>query len=98
MEDRATYHDFTACDVPKYTCDLNPIANTRRITAVEGAFRTSECDYKNKKELKEMFNAEYALVEEINKIKEDFHSLTQTNETKEDFHSLTQTNETVNEL
>ncbi|GJV11370.1 putative reverse transcriptase domain-containing protein [Tanacetum coccineum] len=47
-KDRATYRDFTACDVPKFTGDLNPIASTRWITAVEGAFRTSECKDKNK--------------------------------------------------
>ncbi|GJR79955.1 hypothetical protein Tco_0150740 [Tanacetum coccineum] len=47
-KDRATYRDFTACDVPKFTSDLNPIASTRWITAVEGAFRTSECKDKNK--------------------------------------------------
>ncbi|GJT10555.1 hypothetical protein Tco_0857597 [Tanacetum coccineum] len=46
-KDRTTYHDFTACDVPKFTSDLNPIASTRWITAVEGAFRTSECEDKN---------------------------------------------------
>ncbi|GJT75488.1 putative reverse transcriptase domain-containing protein [Tanacetum coccineum] len=46
--DRATYRNFTTCDVPKFTGDLNPIASTRWITAVEGAFRTSECEDKNK--------------------------------------------------
>ncbi|GJW14749.1 zinc finger, CCHC-type, retrotransposon gag domain protein [Tanacetum coccineum] len=77
-KDRATYRDFTACDVPKFTGDLNPIASTRWITTVEGVFRTSECEDMNK--FKEMFNVEYALVEEIDKIREEFHSLTQTNE------------------
>ncbi|GJQ90813.1 putative reverse transcriptase domain-containing protein [Tanacetum coccineum] len=47
-KDRATYRDFTACDVPKFMGDLNPIISTRWITTVEGAFRTSECEDKNK--------------------------------------------------
>ncbi|GKC69800.1 ribonuclease H-like domain-containing protein [Tanacetum coccineum] len=113
-KDRATYHDFPTCDVPKFMGDLNPIVSTRWITAVEGAFRTCECEDKSKvnfttkflrdsakiwwegkmyekgkdwvgscswKECKEMFSAEYALVEEIDKIREEFHSLIQTNET-----------------
>ncbi|GKE58022.1 zinc finger, CCHC-type, retrotransposon gag domain protein [Tanacetum coccineum] len=46
--DRATYRDFTACDVPKFMGDLNPIVSTRWITSIEGAFRTSECEDKNK--------------------------------------------------
>ncbi|GJW48055.1 zinc finger, CCHC-type, retrotransposon gag domain protein [Tanacetum coccineum] len=110
----STYHDFTACDVPKFMGDLNPIAITRWITVAEGAFRTSECEDKNKvnfatnflrdnvkiwwegkmckkgedwvgscswKEFKEMFNAKYVPVKEIDKIREEFHSLVQTNET-----------------
>nr|GEW63593.1 hypothetical protein [Tanacetum cinerariifolium] len=44
----ATYHDFTACDVPKFDGDLDPIASTRCLTAVEEAFHTSNCKEKNK--------------------------------------------------
>ncbi|GJY90736.1 zinc finger, CCHC-type, retrotransposon gag domain protein [Tanacetum coccineum] len=86
-KDRASYCDFTACDVQKFTGDLNLIVSTRWITVVEGAFHTSECEDKNKvsscswKEFKEMFNVEYAPVEEIDKIREEFHGLVQTNET-----------------
>ncbi|GKA57099.1 putative reverse transcriptase domain-containing protein, partial [Tanacetum coccineum] len=43
-----TYHDFTACDVPKFDGALDPIASTRWLAAVEGAFRTSNCKEKNK--------------------------------------------------
>ncbi|GJY95716.1 putative reverse transcriptase domain-containing protein [Tanacetum coccineum] len=43
-----SYHDFTACDVPKFNGALDPIASTRRLAAVEGAFRTSNCKEKNK--------------------------------------------------
>ncbi|GJX79209.1 putative reverse transcriptase domain-containing protein [Tanacetum coccineum] len=46
--DMATYRDFTACDVPKFDGALDPIASTRWLTAVEGAFRTSNCKEKNK--------------------------------------------------
>ncbi|GKA99484.1 zinc finger, CCHC-type, retrotransposon gag domain protein [Tanacetum coccineum] len=47
-KDRATYHDFTTYDVPKFTGDLNPIVSTRWITAVKGAFRTCRCGDMNK--------------------------------------------------
>nr|GEV93404.1 hypothetical protein [Tanacetum cinerariifolium] len=44
----ATYRDFTACDVSKFDGVLDPIASTRWLAAVEGAFRTSNCTGKNK--------------------------------------------------
>nr|GEZ69267.1 zinc finger, CCHC-type, retrotransposon Gag domain protein [Tanacetum cinerariifolium] len=44
----ATYRDFTACDVPKFDGTLDPIASTKWLSAVEGAFRTSCCKEKNK--------------------------------------------------
>ncbi|GJS09730.1 hypothetical protein Tco_0366526 [Tanacetum coccineum] len=44
----ANYHDFTACDVPKFDGRLNPIASTRWLSVVEGAFCTSSCKEKNK--------------------------------------------------
>ncbi|GKC92436.1 hypothetical protein Tco_1157878 [Tanacetum coccineum] len=39
----ATYRDFMACDVPKFDGTLDPIASTRWLSVVEGAFRTSNC-------------------------------------------------------
>ncbi|GKC58589.1 zinc finger, CCHC-type, retrotransposon gag domain protein, partial [Tanacetum coccineum] len=110
----ATYRDFTACDVPKFDGTLNPIASTRWLFAVEGAFHTSCCKEKNKvnfalhflldsakmwwdgkicdhgeewigsctwKEFKELFNAEFAPAKEVDKIREEFQTLTQTNKT-----------------
>ncbi|GJU19322.1 hypothetical protein Tco_1152664 [Tanacetum coccineum] len=44
----ATYRDFTAYDMPKFDGALDPIASTRWLAAVEGAFRTSNCKEKNK--------------------------------------------------
>ncbi|GKC72321.1 zinc finger, CCHC-type, retrotransposon gag domain protein [Tanacetum coccineum] len=44
----ATYRDFMTCDVPKFNGALDPIASTRWLAAVEGAFRTSNCKEKNK--------------------------------------------------
>nr|GEU66754.1 DNA/RNA polymerases superfamily protein [Tanacetum cinerariifolium] len=44
----ATYRDFTGCDVPKFDRTLDPIACTKWLFAVEGAFRTSCCKEKNK--------------------------------------------------
>ncbi|GKD06655.1 zinc finger, CCHC-type, retrotransposon gag domain protein [Tanacetum coccineum] len=44
----AAYHDFTACDVPKFDGALDPIASTRWLVVVEGAFRTSNCKEMNK--------------------------------------------------
>ncbi|GJR88432.1 putative reverse transcriptase domain-containing protein [Tanacetum coccineum] len=112
--DMTTYRDFTACDVPKFDGALDPIASTRWLVAVEGAFRTSNCKEKNKvnfasnflrdsakmwwegkvyekgeewigactwKEFKELFNAEFTPAEEIDKIREEFQTLTQTDET-----------------
>nr|GEW13845.1 zinc finger, CCHC-type, retrotransposon Gag domain protein [Tanacetum cinerariifolium] len=46
--DMTTYRDFTACDVPNFDGALDPIASTRWLAAVEGAFRTSNCKEKNK--------------------------------------------------
>nr|GEU34859.1 putative reverse transcriptase domain-containing protein [Tanacetum cinerariifolium] len=43
-----TYRDFMACDVPKFDGILNPIACTKWLSAVEGAFRTSCYKEKNK--------------------------------------------------
>ncbi|GJU07345.1 putative reverse transcriptase domain-containing protein [Tanacetum coccineum] len=43
-----TYHDFTACDVPKFDGVLDPIASTRWLVAIEGEFCTSNCKEKNK--------------------------------------------------
>ncbi|GJU39733.1 zinc finger, CCHC-type, retrotransposon gag domain protein [Tanacetum coccineum] len=43
-----TYRNFTACDVPKFDGKLNPIASTRWLSAVKGAFRTSCCKEKHK--------------------------------------------------
>nr|GEV80281.1 hypothetical protein [Tanacetum cinerariifolium] len=43
-----TYHDFTACDVPKFDGALDPIASTRWLATTEGAFRISNCKEKNK--------------------------------------------------
>ncbi|GJS90551.1 hypothetical protein Tco_0773187 [Tanacetum coccineum] len=44
----ATYRDFTTCDVPKFDGMLDPIACTKWLLAVDGAFRTSSCKEKNK--------------------------------------------------
>ncbi|GKF19022.1 hypothetical protein Tco_0067660 [Tanacetum coccineum] len=38
-----TYHDFKACDVPKFDGILNSVASARWLSAIEGAFRTSCC-------------------------------------------------------
>nr|GEU64583.1 zinc finger, CCHC-type, retrotransposon Gag domain protein [Tanacetum cinerariifolium] len=109
----ATYRDFTACEVPKFEGALDLIASTKWLSAVEGAFRTSNTKEKNKvnfttnflrdsakmwwegkvyekgeewigactwKEFKELFNAEFTPAKEIDKIREEFQTLTQTNE------------------
>ncbi|GKB47608.1 zinc finger, CCHC-type containing protein [Tanacetum coccineum] len=109
----ATYRDFMACDVPKFDGTLDPIACTKWLSAVEGAFCTSCYKEKNKvnfasnflrdsakmwwegkicekeewigtctwKKFKEMFTTEYTPVEEVDKIQEEFLTITQTNET-----------------
>ncbi|GJV61664.1 zinc finger, CCHC-type, retrotransposon gag domain protein [Tanacetum coccineum] len=96
---------------------LDPIASTRWLAAVKGAFRTSNCNEKNKvnfgsnflrdsakmwwegkvcekgeewigactwKEFKELFNAEFTPAKEIDRIREEFQTLTQTNESVND--------------
>ncbi|GKC83590.1 hypothetical protein Tco_1139307 [Tanacetum coccineum] len=45
--DMTTYRDFTACDVPMFDGALDPIASTRWLAAVKGAFRTCNCKEKN---------------------------------------------------
>ncbi|GJY73067.1 zinc finger, CCHC-type, retrotransposon gag domain protein [Tanacetum coccineum] len=43
-----TYHNFIACDVPKFDGALDPNASTRWLAAVECAFRTSNYKENNK--------------------------------------------------
>ncbi|GJU84316.1 zinc finger, CCHC-type, retrotransposon gag domain protein [Tanacetum coccineum] len=79
----ATYHDFTACDVPKFDRTLDPIACTKWLSAEgkiceKGEEWIGTCSWK---EFKEMFTTKYAPVEEVDKIREEFQTLTQTNET-----------------
>ncbi|GJR67398.1 putative reverse transcriptase domain-containing protein, partial [Tanacetum coccineum] len=82
--DMTTYRDFMACDVPKSDGALDPIASTRWIVAFEGKVCEKgeewieACTWK---EFKELFNAEFTPVEEIDKIREEFQTLTQTDET-----------------
>ncbi|GJS26269.1 putative reverse transcriptase domain-containing protein [Tanacetum coccineum] len=84
-----TYCDFTACNVPKFDETLDPIASTRWLSAIEGAFRTSCCKEKNKVNFASNFLRDSAKMwwdrkvsEEIDKVREEFQTLTQTNETK----------------
>nr|GEW65928.1 hypothetical protein [Tanacetum cinerariifolium] len=81
----ATYRDFTSCDVPKFDGTLDPIAYFLRDSAKiwwegqiyeKGEEWIDTCTWK---EFKEMFNTEYASVEEVDKIREEFQTLTQTN-------------------
>ncbi|GJW96163.1 zinc finger, CCHC-type, retrotransposon gag domain protein [Tanacetum coccineum] len=46
--DMTTYLDFMACDVPKFDGALDPVASTRWLVAVEGAFILVNCKEKNK--------------------------------------------------
>nr|GEU99931.1 putative reverse transcriptase domain-containing protein [Tanacetum cinerariifolium] len=80
--DMTTYRDFTACDVPKFDGTLDPIASTRWLVAVEGAHHTSKewieaCTWK---EFKELFNGKFTPSKEMDRIREEFQTLTQTNE------------------
>nr|GEW31186.1 hypothetical protein [Tanacetum cinerariifolium] len=85
----STYRDFTACDVPKFNGALDPIASTRWLAAIEGAFRTSNCKEKNKVNFASNFLRDSAKMwwegkfyeKEIDRIHEEFQTLTQTNET-----------------
>ncbi|GKF62811.1 zinc finger, CCHC-type, retrotransposon gag domain protein [Tanacetum coccineum] len=80
----ASYCDFTTCDVPKFDRALDPIVSTRWLVTVEGKVCEKgkewigSCTYK---EFKKLFNADYTPAEEIDRIREEFQTLTQTNET-----------------
>ncbi|GJV69506.1 zinc finger, CCHC-type, retrotransposon gag domain protein [Tanacetum coccineum] len=70
---------------------LDPIASTRWLAAVECAFRTSNYKEKNKVnfasnflQFKELFNTEFTPAKEIDRIREEFQTLTQTSETVND--------------
>nr|GEY70768.1 hypothetical protein [Tanacetum cinerariifolium] len=85
----ATYRDFTACDVPKFDGTLDPIACTKWLSVVEGAFRTSSCKEKNKVNFASNFLHDSAKMwwegkfyekEEVDKFQEEFQTLTQINE------------------
>nr|GEX32445.1 hypothetical protein [Tanacetum cinerariifolium] len=80
-----TYRDFTLCDVPKFNGELDPIASTRWLAAVKGrkVFEKGEewigaCTWKD---FKVLFHIEFSPAEEIDRIREEFQTLTQTNET-----------------
>nr|GEV92965.1 hypothetical protein [Tanacetum cinerariifolium] len=66
--DMTTYHDFTACDVPKFDGALDPIASTRWLAAVEGKVCEKgeewigACTWK---EFKELFNAEFTPLKKL---------------------------------
>nr|GEW71528.1 putative reverse transcriptase domain-containing protein [Tanacetum cinerariifolium] len=112
--DNSSSTDFEGLNYGGLMGALDPIASTRWLVAVEGAFRTSNCKEKNKvnlasnflcdsakmwregkicekgeewieactwKEFKELFNAEFTPAEEIDRIREEFQTLTQTDET-----------------
>ncbi|GJV39837.1 zinc finger, CCHC-type, retrotransposon gag domain protein [Tanacetum coccineum] len=84
----ATYRYLTACDVPRFEGTLNPIASTRWLSVIKGAFRTNSCKEKNKVNFASNFLRDYVKMWWDGKIceKEDY------------FQTLMQTNETVNEL
>nr|GFB60078.1 hypothetical protein [Tanacetum cinerariifolium] len=83
MNDMTTYQGFTACDVPKFDGALDPIASTGWLAAVEGKVCEKgeewigSCTWK---EFREFFNAEFTPSKEIDRIREEFQTLTQTNE------------------
>ncbi|GJZ30977.1 putative reverse transcriptase domain-containing protein [Tanacetum coccineum] len=87
----ATYRDFTACDVPKFDGTLDPIACTKWLSAVEGAFRTSCCKEKNKVNFASNFLRDSAKMWWEGKIYKK-------GEEWIEFQTLTQTNETVNDM
>ncbi|GJT44944.1 putative reverse transcriptase domain-containing protein [Tanacetum coccineum] len=74
-----------ACEVPMFTGELNPIVSTRWITAIEGGFRTSGCEDKKKDHVRGKSSRKCLVqrcpVEEIDKIRQEFHGLVETNET-----------------
>ncbi|GJX19043.1 putative reverse transcriptase domain-containing protein [Tanacetum coccineum] len=107
------YISQTTNNLKEFIGALDPIASTRWLVAVEGAFHTSNSKEKNKvnfasnflrdsakmwwegkvyekgeewieactwKEFKELFNDEFTPAEEIDRIQEEFQTLTQTDE------------------
>nr|GFA12324.1 hypothetical protein [Tanacetum cinerariifolium] len=76
-----TYRDFTLCDVPKFDGELDPIASTRWLAAVKGAFRTSNCKENNKVNFASNFLRDSSKIWWEERIREEFQTLTQTNET-----------------
>ncbi|GJS26149.1 putative reverse transcriptase domain-containing protein [Tanacetum coccineum] len=80
-----TYRHFTAYDVPKFDGALDPLlvldgfAKTwwEGKVCEKGEEWIGSCTWK---EFKDLFNAEYTSAEEIDRIQEEFQTLTQTNE------------------
>nr|GEX34631.1 hypothetical protein [Tanacetum cinerariifolium] len=88
-----TYYDFMACDVPKFDGTLDPIACTKWLSAVKGAFHTSCCKEKNKVNFTLNFLRDSAKIWWEGKIYEK-----EVDKNKEEFQTLTQTNKMVNEM
>ncbi|GKD76040.1 zinc finger, CCHC-type, retrotransposon gag domain protein [Tanacetum coccineum] len=91
--DMTTYHDFMACDVRKFDGALDPIASTRWLAAVEGAFRTSNCKEKSKVNFASNFLRDSAKMWWEGKVYEK-----EVDRIREEFQTLMQTNESVNEI
>nr|GEX02782.1 hypothetical protein [Tanacetum cinerariifolium] len=71
-----TSRDFTACDAPKFDGTLDPIACTKWLSAVEGAFRTSCCKEKKKVDFASNFLRDSAkMCETLNEMWKKFNDL-----------------------
>ncbi|GJZ96733.1 hypothetical protein Tco_0669067 [Tanacetum coccineum] len=85
-----TYRDFTIRDVPKFDGTLNPIASTRWLSVVKGAFRTSYCKEKNKVNFASNFLRESAKMwwdEKVCEKREEWLGLCSWKEFKELFNA-----------
>ncbi|GJX19041.1 putative reverse transcriptase domain-containing protein [Tanacetum coccineum] len=88
--DMTTYRDFMACDVPNNCKEKNKVNFTSSFLrdSAKMWWEGKVCDKGKElikactwKEFKELFNAEFTPAEEIDRIREEFQTLTQTEET-----------------
>ncbi|KAJ9537988.1 hypothetical protein OSB04_030721 [Centaurea solstitialis] len=89
-----TYKDFSTCQPPQFNGQKDPVASSRWISEVEGAFLTSFCSEEVKiatmtwEQFKEQFKEQYVPQVEVERLTGEFLAMKQTTETVNEITDL----------